>query len=79
MRLRTGIFRNLKPILKTYFAVPSANPNEQFYYFTSARLLKPRHLPVQRRPSPIRCAHLSLQLHAYTGNQAACMGAFLSR
>jgi estrogen-related receptor beta like 1 len=28
--------KNLKPILKTYFAVPSANPNEQFYYFTSA-------------------------------------------
>eukprot|EP00296_Roombia_truncata_P000055 JP435713.1.p1 GENE.JP435713.1~~JP435713.1.p1 ORF type:complete len:425 (+),score=92.54 JP435713.1:80-1276(+) len=27
--------KNLKPIIKSYFAVQSSNPNEQFYYFTS--------------------------------------------
>jgi len=28
-------FRNLKPLTPFYFTQQSANPNEQFYYFTS--------------------------------------------
>ena len=28
-------FRNFKPLTHTHFAIPSANPNEQFYYFMS--------------------------------------------
>jgi len=27
--------RNFKPLTRTFFAMPSSNPNEQFYYFTS--------------------------------------------
>ena len=28
-------FKSFRPLTHTYFAMPSANPNEQFYYFTS--------------------------------------------
>ena len=28
-------FRSFRPLSHTYFAIPSSNPNEQFYYFTS--------------------------------------------
>jgi len=28
-------FKSFRPLTHTYFAMPSSNPNEQFYYFTS--------------------------------------------
>ena len=28
-------FKSFRPLTHTYFAMASANPNEQFYYFTS--------------------------------------------